>query len=128
MYKIAGFLALILFLAGCVASSESSSGYKNIDSEELATMLENKDFIFVNVHIPYAGEIEKTDYNIPYNDIAQLTSTLPKDAKIVLYCRSGAMSAQAAKELVSRGYTNIYNLENGMIGWKASGRELIFNQ
>ena len=124
--KYALAIVALLFLAGCISSSESL-GYKNIDSDTLAEMLKSKDFILVNVHIPYAGEIEGTDYNIPFNDAEQL-SKLPKDAKIVLYCRSGAMSAEAAKTLVDMGYTNVYNLETGMIGWKASGRELIYKQ
>ncbi len=125
MYKYLIFVSL-LFLAGCLSTSQQ--GYINIDSDTLDNMLKNKDFILVNVHIPYEGEIEGTDYNIPYNDIEQLTATLPKDAKIVLYCRSGSMSAQAAKALVERGYTNIYNLERGMIEWKATGRELVFKR
>ena len=116
--------AVLILLAGCISSSSEGLGYKNIDSDTLAEMLKNKDFLLVNVHIPYAGEIEGTDYNIPFNDKEGL-SQLPKDAKIVLYCRSGAMSAEAAKTLVEMGYKNIYNLETGMIGWKASGRQLI---
>jgi rhodanese-related sulfurtransferase len=38
-----------------------------------------------------------------------------KNAKIVLYCRSRRMSAIAAEELVAQGYTNIWNLDGGMV-------------
>ena len=125
--KVAFIMLALLLLAGCISSSNEGLGYKNIDSDTLAEMLKDKDFILVNVHIPYAGEIEGTDYKIPFNDKEQLAQ-LPKDAKIVLYCRSGAMSAEAAKTLVEMGYENVYNLEGGMIAWKASGRELIYTQ
>ena len=59
----------------------------------------------VNVHIPYEGEIEGTDLFIPYDQTGQRLSDLPPDpgGKIVLYCRSGRMSATAAGALVSTG-------------------------
>ena len=97
-----------------------------IDADQLATMLQNKDFTFVNVHIPYAGEIANTDLQIPYNEMAANLDKLPdKSAKIVLYCRSGRMSDEASQELVKLGYTNVYDVVGGMQAWSASGHELI---
>ncbi len=101
--------------------------YENIDSTTLQKMLLNKDFFFVNVHIPYEGEIEKTDVFIPYDKISDNLDKFPKDkmAKIVLYCRSGRMSKIAAEKLTALGYKNVYNLIAGMNDWQSKGYPLI---
>jgi rhodanese-related sulfurtransferase len=80
----------------------------------------------VNVHIPYEGEVEGTDAFIPYNDIDALTASLPdKDARIVLYCRSGRMSAEASQKLAELGYTQVWDVPGGMNAWSNSGREIV---
>ena len=112
---------------GHVVPVIGSGRYIDITSLELKTMLEEKDFFFVNVHIPYEGELPDTDIFIPFDEIEENLSQFPqdKDAKIVLYCRSGSMSATAAREMVGLGYTNIYNLDGGFRSWNEAGYEFI---
>lgn len=146
MMKIKVFLLLIsasLLLAACgsvpAAQTESApmeikgekvavpgGSYTDASVAELQAMLKKKDFTFVNVHIPFEGDIAGTDLSIPYNEIEQNLSKLPadKNAKIVLYCRSGRMSSIAAEALVGLGYTNVWNLKGGMVEWEKAGLPL----
>lgn len=105
---------------------EGGGSYTDVNASGLKRMLENKDFPLVNVHIPYEGEIEPTDLFIPYNEIEANLTKLPSDkgAKIVLYCRSGSMSAIAARTLVRLGYTDVWNLDGGMVAWEQMGYPL----
>jgi len=120
-------------LAGCQSKpvtgeevSATGRSYTNVMPAELQGMLKEKDFIFINVHIPFAGNIAGTDLSIPYDQIEEDLSQLPSDknAKILLYCRSGHMSSIAVEKLVSLGYTNIWNLDGGMEGWEQAGFEI----
>jgi len=107
---------------GKVIQVEGGS-YKDLSVVELNTLMENKDFTLINVHIPFEGNLPKTDLSIPYDTIGQNLDKLPDDkaAKIVLYCRSDRMSTIAAAELVKLGYTNIWNLDGGMVAWEQAG-------
>ena len=103
--------------------SVDGGSYTDVNATELQTMLVNKDFTLVNVHIPFEGNISKTDISIPYDQIDRNLDKLPSDrnAKIVLYCRSGRMSEMAAETLVGLGYTNVWNLLGGMVAWEQAG-------
>jgi rhodanese-related sulfurtransferase len=105
------------------AVSVSGGEYRDITVTELQSMLEQKDFLFVNVHIPFEGDLPDTDLSIPYNEVEQNLDKLPpeRDAKIVLYCRSDRMSNIAAEKLVGLGYSNVWNLEGGFSAWKDAG-------
>jgi phage shock protein E len=128
-------LLAILLLVSCQSKPVTgetiiaeNGSYQNVTPDELNTMLKNKDFVFINVHIPFAGNIAETDLSIPYDQITEpvYLAKLPidKSARIILYCRSGRMSEIAAEELVSLGYTNIWNLAGGMVEWEQNGYEL----
>jgi rhodanese-related sulfurtransferase len=137
---MAGLLLAGLILSACAAPPTASTvgktvktdkgQYTQISVTDLQTMLKNKDFAFINVHVPFEGKIDPTDALIPFDQIDQHLDQLPtnKDAKIVLYCRSGNMSAIAANTLANLGYTHVYDLAGGFNAWKQAGLPFNPNQ
>ena len=132
---------LMLVLAACTQSPDATAtkvgdsttgvlpknadGYTDITVEQLAEMLPNKDFALVNVHVPFQGDILQTDLSIPFDRVADNVDKLPEmDAPIVVYCRSGSMSTQAAETLAELGYTNVMELDGGFKAWKAAGNSM----
>ncbi|WP_022819162.1 rhodanese-like domain-containing protein [Fusobacterium russii] len=121
--------AIIVFLTGTffikkgfslIAMNENS--YRQISQEEaMQIMKEKTGYIIIDVrtkaeyddgHIK--GAISLPNENITKADINELPD---KEQLILVYCRSGNRSRQAAKKLVNKGYTNVH--EFGGIGtWK----------
>ncbi len=123
---VIGILFLALFL-----NNSANVEVKQLNEDEFSSLIENESVFLLNTHIPYEGEIEGTDLIIKdWENINLYVDKLPEDKSmpIAVYCRSGRMSAEAAKQLVSLGYKNVYNLEGGMNAWRESGREIVKNE
>ena len=129
--------ALVIMVLGGLSALFVSSGwttnnlgYENISLNQFMRMMQNKNFVLVNVHIPYEGEIEKTDLLIPFNTIEKHLNQLPQDkkAKIVVYCMTGPMGEVAAEKLVSLGFTRVSNFQGGMRAWENAGKQLVFRR
>lgn len=117
-------LSLVFLISGSWSADNES--YQNISLDQFVKMFEQKDFILINVHIPYQGEIPETDLLIPFNKIDQHGDELPldKNKKIVVYCMTGPMGYYAADKLTSMGYTKVIHFEAGMKAWSHSGRPI----
>lgn len=68
---------------------------------------------FASGHIPGA-------VNIPLQELEGRLAEVPADSPVVVYCRSGNRSAQAADLLHEAGYTQVYDL-GGITAWHAQG-------
>jgi len=133
------FVVLLVVLASAVpvlggqqgttraVTVDGGGSYTAVNPAVLAAMLARKDFLLVNVHVPYEGEIPGTDLFIPFDQVEANLGKLPADkrARLILYCRSGRMSAIAARTLVRLGYADVWNLDGGMLGWRQAGQPVV---
>jgi rhodanese-related sulfurtransferase len=80
-----------------------------------------EDFILLDVRQPeeFAEGHIKGAKLLPVDEIAQkASSVLPdKNARILIYCRSGMRAGTAAKQLDKMGYTNVFSF-GGIMNWK----------
>ena len=119
MFK--GTLFLLTFLTACGQPPEEGSGYRQISPEEAMSLMETQeDYIILDVrtreeyeegHIP--GAVLVPNETIGEEEIPELPD---KDEMILVYCRSGNRSKQAAEKLVGLGYSNIIEF-GGIIDW-----------
>ncbi len=83
------------------------------------------DHILIDVRTPeeFASGHINGAVNIPLDQIGNRISEIPQDKPVILYCRSGNRSNQAADILEGAGLTGIYDL-GGVIAWTAAGYPL----
>jgi rhodanese-related sulfurtransferase len=56
--------------------------------------------------------------NIEWREVLGRIDEIPKDKKVVLFCNTGSLSAQAAFALRVAGRENVLLLQTGLDGWK----------
>ena len=93
---------------------------KEISSEELNNILKSNGQVFIlDVREPMEigyGAIP-TSHLIPMNQIENRLEEIPKNKKVVVYCRSGSRSSEVVSQLKRKGYSDIFNLKGGILKW-----------
>ena len=123
MRKLIPILLSALMLTGCTGAGNSTNNtYRQISMDEAVTMMaQETGYIILDVrradefaagHIP--GAINVANESIGTDEIPELPH---KDQLIMVYCRSGRRSKEAAEKLVKLGYTNIVEF-GGILDWK----------
>lgn len=94
---------------------------KEVTVQELKSMIENnEDFQLIDVREPFEYEVSNLNgLNIPLSGILIEADKVAKDKPVIIQCRSGKRSAQAVMLLEQQGYTNLANLQGGILAWKA---------
>ncbi len=79
--------------------------------------------VLVDVREPFEAEIadlpDHAQLRIPTGDFAQRFGEVDPEADVVVYCRSGSRSAWAVAILIANGYERVFNLQGGVLGWRA---------
>lgn len=122
IFKGLSFLLVLVALTACSEhAKEDTTGYLQISTEEAKSLMESEEnYIILDVrtkeeyeekHIP--GAVLIPNETIGEEEIPQLPD---KDQMILVYCRSGNRSKQAAEKLVALGYTNVVEF-GGINDW-----------
>lgn len=93
---------------------------KEISVQELKDMMDhNVDFQLIDVREPFEYEVSNLNgVNIPLSGVVIESEKISKDIPVILQCRSGKRSAQAVMLLEQEGFTNLSNLQGGILAWK----------
>ena len=131
MRQILLFAALAASLAplsGCTLSKTKKdtedmtdkAAYQKISAEEAYEMMASQEVVVVDVRTQeeYDGGHIENAVLVPNESIgSEMPEALPdKEATLLIYCRSGRRSKDAAQKLLALGYQSVYD-SGGVIDW-----------
>ena len=126
MMAFLSFVVVACLLPGCAMTAAqppvvTQMEYKRISAEEAYRMMaELDDFILLDVRTEEEFEEIRIDgaVLIPDSEIRTRAEAelIDKDIVILVYCRSGRRSENAARALIEMGYANVYDF-GGIIDW-----------
>jgi rhodanese-related sulfurtransferase len=127
MKKVIGLIAAVLLLAGC----SSSSSANNLSVTEFSAKAAETGVITLDVRTPgeYAeGHLQNAQLiDFQSGNFENEILSLDKNATYAVYCRSGSRSGQAVKVMQDAGFTNVFNMNGGVIDWTNAGLPLVNN-
>ena len=127
MKKFIAIMASVLLLAGCSNSSTAT----DLSVSEFSSKVTEAGIITLDVRTPgefNEGHIEGAQLiDFQSGNFENEIATLDKSKTYAVYCRSGSRSGQAVKVMSDAGFTNLYNLNGGVIDWANAGLPLVNN-
>jgi rhodanese-related sulfurtransferase len=102
------------------AIDSSSPSVSEITSQEVKQkQVAGEDFILLDVRQPdeyFEAHIEGARL-IPLDQLDQRVQELDPNQEIIVYCRSGYRSNQAARLLLIQGFTRVKSMKGGILAW-----------
>ena len=132
LFKLFSSFLLLLVLSAC-----SEPPYKNINNNELSIMIEQGVPVY---DVRRADEWRETgvidgsklltfvgsDSRMMPDFMPRFTEAVSKNEPVILICRTGNRTSALAKHLVEQlGYSQVYNVRNGITQWIREGNAVI---
>lgn len=94
-----------------------------VDAQTVAQIKDRDDVVIIDVR-------EQSEYDeghvagvvlIPTGEVPSRLSEIPTEGTVIVMCRSGNRSSKITQLLRDQGYTNVHNLEGGILSWEEAG-------
>ncbi len=106
-------------------NAEAARGFEELDASSVAGLLKSETPPYlIDVREPWEWAVsslaDRGARLIPLGELGARLGEVPKETPVVVYCRSGQRSRNAARELVAAGYGPVTNLSGGLLSWAES--------
>lgn len=120
-------MSIIFLLLLCAVGVASASPANNVTSGDVKIMLSKDKKVFL-LDVRTMEEFRQARLRgatlIPIGEIERRYFEVPKDRPVVVYCAVGSRSGLVADLLEKKGYRQVYNMKDGIVGWYRSGYPL----
>ena len=119
-------ISAIAMLTGCSSTNEA---IKKVDPVKFSEVIAQPGVIILDVRTPEefnAGHITNAiNINLEGYDFSSEVSKLDKNATVAVYCRSGNRSGVATDQMAEIGFTDMYDMQGGIVDWEAAGGPVV---
>lgn len=117
---IAAFAAVLVFIV--INEVRRKSGSQEIGPKDAVRMINDENAVVLDIRESgdyKAGHIINAK-NLPLSRLEDGAANISGDKNIplIVYCKSGMNSQAACGKLRAAGYTRVYGLKNGLLGWQ----------
>lgn len=124
--KIALLISTVIVLTGCTSTSSA-----DLEPAQFQAKTQESGVITLDVRTPsefMEGHlINSINIDVENSSFATEITKLDKTATYAVYCRSGRRSSNAIATMKDAGFTNLFNLNAGVLDWTAAGLPLVTN-
>ena len=109
-------------------TSQAKNEIQNVSVDDVSAMLKDKNKYFlldVRTQEEYDDGFIENSILIPVAELESRLSEIPSDKPIIVYCRSGSRSLQAAQILIKNNFNPVYNMLGGITEWVKSGYPVV---
>ncbi|MFZ3167386.1 MAG: rhodanese-like domain-containing protein [Candidatus Methanoperedens sp.] len=126
-------IVILAIFSGCISDTKPTmkNQYIDISVQQGKGMIDRQEVFILDVRTKKeyeAGHIKGSTLlavqNIPKQELVEKLKEIPKDRKILVYCRSGQRSAKASGILIENGYSQVYNMQGGITEWMNAGYDV----
>jgi len=129
MKYVAKFMLMLLLVgfnsAACKEAQKVDSSL--ITPDQLVSM--KNDIVLIDVRTPEeyaAGHLENAvNINLYDDDFKSQLEAIDKSKAVAVYCKVGGRSAKAADIIKEIGFTEVYDLEGGILNWEEKGMKTV---
>ncbi|MGB5943397.1 MAG: rhodanese-like domain-containing protein [Leeuwenhoekiella sp.] len=119
---------LLLFILTGLSAKAQQQEHTILETSVYKDSIEKKKVLLLDVRTPEEFKAGHIDRAINYNyldteNFKKQVDSLSKNRPVYIYCRSGNRSGRAADLMKEMGFTKIFDLKGGYLGWEAFTEE-----
>jgi rhodanese-related sulfurtransferase len=115
---------ILALVAICLIWNLAFAATRDISSRDAKALLEkNKNIFLLDVRTPQENSQARLPGTvlIPIGEFERRIGEVPKNKTILVYCAVGSRSKPVAELLSQRGYKDVFNMTDGIVGWYRNG-------
>jgi rhodanese-related sulfurtransferase len=118
---IATLLVAVAAIAVLAVAMPAPALRENVGNDQLVA-LQKAGALLVDVRTnkEFATGHIASAINVPLDQLQETAGSWTKSQPVIVYCATGARSAQAADVLAAAGFKKVYNLTSGLVAWNGA--------